>query len=95
MTTPAHAQPASAADDVTLEKWFDDVLRPVLLERLAAADGQAAARAAMRHRQTIAAIEHWLTSFGQRAATGTPQTREAVAVLASEVRGILDGIGAF
>lgn len=95
MTTPAPPQPASAAADVTLEKWFDDVLRPVLLERLAAADGQAAARAAARHRQTIAAIEHWLTSFGQRSATWTPETREAVTVLASEVRGILDGIGAF
>jgi hypothetical protein len=95
MTTPAQAQPASAAAADPLEKWFDDVLRPVLLEHLAAADGQAAAREAMRHRQTIAAFEHWLTSFGPRSATWTPETREAVTVLASEVRGLLDGIGAF
>jgi hypothetical protein len=95
MTTPAQAQPAHAAAVDPLVQWFDAELRPVLLEHLAAADGQAAARAAMRHRQTIAAIEHWLTSFGQRSATWTPQTREAVTVLASEVRGILDGIGAF
>ncbi len=100
MTTPAQApqtaqaQPASAAAD-PLEAWFDDELRPVLLEHLAAADGQAAARAAMRHRQTIAAIEHWLSGLAQKSAAWSPETRQAVTVLASEVRGLLDGIGAF
>jgi hypothetical protein len=92
MTTPA--QPATAPA-VPLEQWFDDVLRPVLLQRLAEADGGAAARAAERHRATIAAIEHWLTRLAQKSAAWTPQTREVVTVLASEVRGLLDGIGAF
>jgi len=95
MTTPAQAQPASAPAVDPLEKWFDAELRPVLLAHLAAADGQAAARAAMRHRQTIASIEHWLGGLAQKSAAWSPETRQAVTVLASEVRGLLDGIGAF
>jgi hypothetical protein len=76
-------------------QWFDAELRPVLLEHLAAADGQAAARAAARHRQTIAAIEHWLGSLAQKSASWSPETRQAVMSAASEVRGLLDSIGAF
>lgn len=92
MTTPAPDAPAVAGP---LEAWFDAELRPVLLQRLAAADGQAAAAADTRHRATLAALEHWLTTLTGKSAAWTPETREVVAVLASEVRGLLDSIGAF
>jgi hypothetical protein len=94
MTTPVQPQPATAAVD-PLVQWFDAELRPVLLEHLAAADGHAAAAAAMRHRQTIAAIEHWLGSLAQKSAPWSPETREVITALASEIRGLLDGTGAF
>lgn len=92
MTTPVQATPA-AADPI--EQWFDAELRPVLLKRLAEADGGAAARAVTRHQATIAATEHWLNSLAQKSAAWTPETRDVVTVLASEVRGLLDGIGGF
>jgi len=95
MSTPVEAQPASAPAVDPLVSWFDEELRPVLLEHLAAADGQAAAREAARHRQTIAAFEHWLGSLAQKSAAWSPETREAVTALAGEVRGLLDGIGPF
>ena len=95
MTTPAPATAAQPSGPDALERWFDAELRPVLLAQLAAADGQAAARAAARHRQTIAAIECWLASLAQKSAAWSPETRQAVTGLAGEVRGLLDGIGAF
>jgi hypothetical protein len=95
MTTPApvQTQPAAAIDPV--EAWFDAELRPAFLAFLADADGQAAAREASRHRATIAAFEHWLGRLAQKSAAWSPETREVVTALASEVRGLLDGIGAF
>jgi hypothetical protein len=97
MTTPALAQPQPPAPAAasTLEQWFDAELRPVLLERLAAADGGVANRADTRHKQTIAAIEHWLASYPSQYGTWTPETQQAVTALKSEVRGLLDGIGGF
>ena len=78
-----------------LEAWFDREMRPVLLRYLADADGQAAAAADTRHKATAAALEHWLTTLAARSAAWLPETRDVVTVLASEVRGLLDGIGAF
>jgi hypothetical protein len=90
MTTPAQTQPASP-----LEQWFDAKLRPVLLEHLANADGGAAQLADTRHKTTIAALEHWLTTLPQKSASWSPETREVVTALASEIRGVLDSVGAF
>ena len=90
-------QPASPATS-TLEQWFDAELRPVLLAHLAAADGQAAAAADTRHRQTLAAFEHWLGSLAQKSDAFTAANltaREVVNALAGEVRGLLDGVGGF
>jgi len=88
MTTPA---PAASP----LEQWFDAELRPVLLRHLAAADGGAAAAADTRHKATLAAFEHWLTTLGPRSTGWTPETRTVVTALASEVRGLLDSAGGF
>jgi hypothetical protein len=93
--TAAPPQPAQAAAVSPLEAWFDTTLRPVLLQHLAAADGQAVAAAETRHKQTLAAFEHWLTTLNPRYATWTPETRDAVTALASEVRGLLDSVGGF
>lgn len=97
MTTPAQPAPAAPASPAAgpLEAWFDAELRPVLLQRLAAADGGAAARAVTRHQATLAALEHWLASLGQRSATWTPETHSVVTALAGEVRGLLDSAGPF
>jgi hypothetical protein len=97
---PQPASPAAAAAPVQpaaspLERWFDAELRPVLLEQLAAADGGAAALAETRHKTTLGCFEHWLTTLNPRYATWTPETRDAVTALASEIRGLLDSVGGF
>jgi hypothetical protein len=95
MTTPAQAAlaepqpPAPAAAD-PLEKWFDAKLRPVLLERLAAADGAAATAAVQAHNTALAAIEYRLQSYGNRYGSASQETREAVAAIVSELQSMID-----
>ena len=90
MTTPAPAaataQPA-AADP--LEAWFDATLRPVLLEHLAAADGGAANGERQAHLSTKAAVGNWARNVPGRAAAWSPETRDTVSVLMSELRGLI------
>lgn len=94
MTTPAQpptaAATAAAATADPLVAWFDETLRPQMLAYLQGADGQAAVRQQKRHLATIAAFEHWLTTLAQKSAAWTPETRDVVKALASEVRGLLD-----
>jgi hypothetical protein len=88
MTTPV-LQGAPAVSP--LEEWFDAELRPALLERLAAANGQAAASAEQRRLATIASVNHWLGELGRRFPSWSEETQQVVAVLADELRGRIGG----